>query len=110
MAVISSKAISQKEVFLSNENLLEIKSIIEGQIQYNFKALNDSLINNIQNMLDDYISGKEDNKDKDALISEVARLKMKLKEKSYEVAQLREKVKKLENRKRGVFSKIFGVN
>lgn len=45
-------------------------------------------------------------KERDVLICENAKLKMKVKEKSYEVAELKEKIKRLENN-RGFFKRIF---
>ena len=47
------------------------------------------------------------NKERDVLICENAKLKMKIKEKSYEVAELRENIKRLENNNGGFFKKIF---
>ncbi|WP_129597125.1 MerR family transcriptional regulator [Anaerophilus nitritogenes] len=46
-------------------------------------------------------------KEKDVLICENARLKMKVKEKSYEMAQLREKMKRLEEKNKPFWKKIF---
>ena len=45
-------------------------------------------------------------KERDVLICENAKLKMKIKEKSYEVVELKEKIKRMENNK-GLFQKIL---
>ena len=47
------------------------------------------------------------NKERDVLICENAKLKMKLKEKSYEVADLKEKLKREREANKSIFKKIF---
>lgn len=47
-------------------------------------------------------------KERDILICENAKLKMKVKEKSYEVAELKEKLKRERHNNRGILKKIFG--
>lgn len=49
------------------------------------------------------------NQEKDILICENAKLKMKLKEKSYEVAELKEKLKREQNKKVSIIARIFGT-
>lgn len=51
---------------------------------------------------------EEITKEKDVLICENARLKMKVKEKSYEVAELKEKLNRSENKKIPFWKKVFG--
>ncbi|NMB27131.1 MAG: MerR family transcriptional regulator [Tissierellia bacterium] len=48
-------------------------------------------------------------KERDVLICENAKLKMKVKEKSYETAELKDKIKRLENNK-GLLQRIFKTN
>ncbi len=62
----------------------------------------------IEDLKEEIISLRNEinSKERDVLICENAKLKMKIKEKSYEVAELKEKVKKMENNK-GFFQKIF---
>ncbi|NLJ79082.1 MAG: MerR family transcriptional regulator [Tissierellia bacterium] len=48
-------------------------------------------------------------KERDVLICENAKLKMKVKEKSYETAELREKVKRMESEK-GFLQRIFNIS
>lgn len=47
------------------------------------------------------------NKEQDVLICENAKLKMKVKEKSYEVAELKEKLKREKNANKSIFKRIF---
>ncbi len=60
----------------------------------------------IEELRDEIIALKEEltNKERDILVCENAKLKMKVKEKSYEVAELKEKVKRYEYNG-GFFSK-----
>lgn len=46
-------------------------------------------------------------KERDVLICENAKLKMKVKEKTYEIAELKEKLKRQESKKFSLFGKIF---
>jgi hypothetical protein len=46
-------------------------------------------------------------KERDVLICENAKLKMKVKEKSYEVAELKEKINRRENSESNFFKRIF---
>lgn len=48
------------------------------------------------------------NQEKDVLICENAKLKMKIKERSYEVAELKEKLKREKHKKASIFAKLFG--
>ena len=54
-------------------------------------------------MLRKEISSKE----RDVLICENAKLKMKVKEKSYEVAELREQIKRKDNSNKNIFKRLF---
>lgn len=75
------------------------------------KVLNDNTANNtkkIEELKEEIINLRNElnSKERDVLICENAKLKMKVKEKSYEVAELKEKIKRMEN-KEGFFQKIF---
>jgi DNA-binding transcriptional MerR regulator len=87
-------------------NLSEIKNLLEEKLDGSFKSLSSTLVKELKSTLNDFDAGYK-NEDKDTLISENARLKMKLKEKSYETANLREKLKKLENKRGSFFKKLF---
>lgn len=90
----------------TSNNLIEIRRVIEDKFDDNFNNLSKVLIGEIQGTLnsfkDDYI-----NEDKDALISENARLRMKLKERAYEAAMLKDKLKRYENSKGSFFKRLF---
>ncbi len=75
------------------------------------KVLNDNTVNNtkkIEELKEEIINLRNElnSKERDVLICENAKLKMKVKEKSYEVAELKEKIERMEN-KEGFFQKIF---
>ncbi|WP_432664867.1 MerR family transcriptional regulator [Wukongibacter baidiensis] len=88
------------------QNLIEIRKIIQDKLDDNFNNLSKVLVEEIQgtlnNFKDEYV-----NEDKDALISENARLKMKLKERAYEAAMLKDKLKRYENSKGSFLKRIF---
>ncbi|WIF94711.1 MerR family transcriptional regulator [Caminicella sporogenes] len=90
-------------------SLHKIKEIISREIDDGIKTLSQNLIEEMQTVFGDIKKNNEEykNNDKDALISENARLRMKLKEKAYELAILKEKLKRLENSKKSIFAKIF---
>lgn len=89
-----------------SKNIQEIGNMLEERLEDNFKNLSSTLVHELKESLDDF---KDDyrNDDKDALISENARLKMKLKERAYETAILREKLKKTERKKGSIFKRLF---
>ncbi|MCX7903975.1 MAG: MerR family transcriptional regulator [Caloramator sp.] len=60
-------------------------------------------INELLNQLNQNISSKE----RDLLITENMKLKMELKQKSYEIMELKEKLRYERERKKGFFSRIF---
>lgn len=92
-----AKEISEnlQEVFM--EKLIKV---IESNKEYNSKLIQE-LVDEISNLRQELNS-----KERDVLICENAKLKMKVKEKSYEVAQLRERIKKIEDSK-GFLKKLF---
>lgn len=90
-----------------SKNLIEIRKMLEEKLDNNFKNLGSTLVQEVKSTLHDFDAGYR-NEDKDALISENARLKMKLKERAYETAILREKLKRLENKKGSFLNKLFG--
>jgi DNA-binding transcriptional MerR regulator len=65
----------------------------------------------IQKLIDEITALRNElnSKERDVLICENAKLKMKIKEKSYEIAELKEKIKRLENNE-GLLKKIFKRN
>lgn len=117
IAVTSSEQlVISKDFMPSNPNinmdfgkrLVEIKKVVQEELDDNFKILSRDLIEEVHGVLEYLKEGK--NEDKDTLISENARLRMKLKEKAYEIAMLREKVKRMEQKKGSFFGRIFSIN
>lgn len=102
-----------------NIDLVELANTISNNLQENFfNKLLEVLENNkeynaqiIKELTDEIINLRNElnSKEKDVLICENAKLKMKIKEKSYEVAELKEKIKRMESNK-GFFRKIFNRN
>lgn len=88
---------------LHDKFINSLKEIIARNKEYNdqmFEKLMDEIVS-LRNELN--------SKERDILICENAKLKMKVKEKSYEVAQLKEKINRLENN-RGFLKKLFRKN
>ena len=84
---------------LQEELLLELSKIINN---------NHGNREIIEELRDEIIALREEltSKERDVLVCENAKLKMKVKEKSYEVAELKEKVKRYEHNE-GFFQKVF---
>jgi len=81
----------------------EILMILE---KYNYKNEINELKQKIEE-LTQQLNNEEKNKDKDILICENAKLKLKVKEKSYEVAELKDKLKRQEHQKISIFQRIL---
>lgn len=79
----------------------EIKPVIIENNNENFKALGD-LKEEIATLRREINS-----QERDVLITENAKLRMKVKEKSYETAQMKERIKRLEYSKSGFLNKMF---
>jgi len=60
--------------------------------------------------LSQQLNNPEKNTDKDVLICENAKLKLKVKEKSYEIAELKDKLKRQEQKKISIFQRLFKIN
>ncbi|WP_066497000.1 helix-turn-helix domain-containing protein [Abyssisolibacter fermentans] len=101
MTTSSSAPTKNQITELSSYIKNEIKEILILNDEKNIKAIND-LNNKIEELTCEIRS-----KERDILICENAKLKMKIKEKSYEVAELREKLKREQNSRKGLFKKIF---
>ncbi|HSH34876.1 MerR family transcriptional regulator [Schnuerera sp.] len=88
-------SINLEEVFFDG-----LIKTLESNTQYNEEIIKE-LMSEITALRNELSS-----KERDVLICENAKLKMKVKEKSYEVAELRERIKRMENNK-SFFQKIF---
>ncbi len=83
----------------------EILTILE---KYSYKNEIDELKQKIEE-LTQQLNNEEKNKDKDVLICENAKLKLKVKEKSYEIAELKDKLKRQEYQKTSIFQRILKI-
>lgn len=95
--ILLAKEISQN---MQDSFFNRLIDILESNKEHNtqiIKELTDEII---------ALRNELNSKERDVLICENAKLKMKVKEKSYEVAELKEKIKRLENN-RGFFKRIF---
>lgn len=94
----------------SENTLMDIKntvSIIEELLSQSILSFSDEIKSELRVAIRE-LNEERLNDDKDTLISENARLKMKLKERAYEAAQLKDKVRKLEKNSGSIIKKIFG--
>lgn len=93
---------------ISDEICTNIENIIVNQIKPLISEKEESNIKLIEELKEEIVNLRNDlnSKERDVLICENAKLKMKVKEKSYEVAELREKVKRQESSK-SIFKKLF---
>lgn len=92
-----------QEISNNLHNILneELKPLIDSKYGSNEQIILE-LKEEIENLREE-ISSKE----RDVLICENVKLKMKIKEKSYEAAELREELKRKENANKGFFKKMF---
>lgn len=81
----------------------ELIEVLNNNNEYSTKT--------IEELRDEIIGLRDElnSKERDVLICENAKLKMKVKEKSYETAELRDRLKRIEN-KESFFKKIFKSN
>lgn len=95
---------------------IEISKSLEEMF---FARLNDVItksnqdsIGIIKELKDEIIALRQEinSKERDVLICENAKLKMGLKEKTYEIMELKDKIKKYESSQIGFFKKIFGIS
>ena len=93
---------------ISDEICTNIENIIINQIKPLISEKEESNIKLIEGLKEEIVKLRNDlnSKERDVLICENAKLKMKVKEKSYEVAELRDKVKRQESSK-NIFKKLF---
>ncbi|MEY8303112.1 MerR family transcriptional regulator [Anaerosalibacter bizertensis] len=99
---------------LSQEISNELSQVITSKLTEEIKVIlnfnqenGDKLIMELKNEIEQ-LRKELTSKERDVLICENAKLKLKVKEKSYEVAGLKEKVKRMESSNKGFFKKIFG--
>ena len=104
--------ISTKEninsVELAKEISLNLQEVFFNDLIKIFDSNNKYSAEKMEELKEEIIARRNEinSKERDVLICENAKLKMKVKEKSYETAELREKVKRMDNNK-GLLQKIF---
>ena len=104
--------ISTKEninsVKLAKEISLNLQEVFFNDLIKIFDSNNKYSAEKMEELKEEIIALRNEinSKERDVLICENAKLKMKVKEKSYETAELREKVKRMDNNK-GLLQKIF---
>ncbi|AOY77237.1 MerR family transcriptional regulator [Clostridium formicaceticum] len=96
-AIESNGALIQEEFQnLLNQTLLSIQQL---DYRKEIEALSEKI---------DELKNEMVNQEKDILICENAKLKMQIKEKSYELAELKDRIKREEHKKKSILKKIFG--
>jgi hypothetical protein len=109
--------VPNKSFDVANIDTTEISKEISGNVQQLLleelvpilKNGNEHSINTINELKEEIIMLRNEinSKERDVLICENAKLKMKVKEKSYEVAELKEKINRRENSESNFFKRIF---
>lgn len=107
--------IQHKELDISNI-ALEISKSLEELF---FERLDEVITKNNNNSIEIIEDLKEEiralrvemnSKERDVLVCENAKLKMRLKEKTFESIELKEKINKLQDNQIGFFKRLFGMN
>ncbi len=107
--------IQHKELDISNI-ALEISKSLEELF---FERLDEVITKNNNNSIEIIEGLKEEiralrlemnSKERDVLVCENAKLKMRLKEKTFESIELKEKIRKLQDNQTGFFKRVFGMN
>ncbi|WP_069649526.1 helix-turn-helix domain-containing protein [Caloranaerobacter ferrireducens] len=106
---ITSVTFQSNDISNGKNFIVEFQNNLLEKIQ---ETLNQNNINNIEILKElkteiEQLKHEIKNKERDVLICENAKLKMKLKEKSYEVAELKEKLKREREANKSIFKKIF---
>lgn len=106
---ITSVTLQSNDVTYEKGFIVEIQNNLLKKIQ---ETLNQNSISNIEILKElkseiEQLKHEIKNKERDVLICENAKLKMKLKEKSYEVVELKEKLKREKEANKSIFKKIF---
>ena len=111
----SALDIQHKELDISNI-ALEISKSLEELF---FERLDEVITKNNNNSIEIIEGLKEEiralrlemnSKERDVLVCENAKLKMRLKEKTFESIELKEKIRKLQDNQTGFFKRVFGMN
>lgn len=87
-----------------------ISNMMNSGINLKLEEMKNEIIDSFNNTIKNQqllIEDQELRKDKDVFISENARLKMKIKEKAYEIADLKDKIKRLDTAKEPFWKRFF---
>ncbi|TCO79785.1 MerR family transcriptional regulator [Marinisporobacter balticus] len=91
---------------------MNINDTVNANVNYKLEETKNEIIACVTSILkekENLETGDAMKKEKDILLCENARLKMKVKEKAYELAELKEKMNRLDHKKKGVFERIFSI-
>lgn len=97
-----SKPITNNETPLKKDICNSLNHAISLIKEFNYKTDIEELSLKIDDLKNQLV-----NQEKDILICENAKLKMKIKERSYEVAELKDKLKREQHKKVSIFAKLF---
>lgn len=110
VAVGNELVLPKDQLGTSETTLMDIKntvSVIEDLLSQSILNFSDDIKSELRVAIRE-LNEERLNDDKDTLISENARLKMKLKERAYETAQLKDKLRKHEKSSGSILKKFFG--
>jgi len=98
-------------VDISQEILTSIQKIIINELEPKLIERENKGLRAIEELKEEVIELRNEinSKERDVLICENAKLKMKMKERAYETAELKEKLKREQNSNKSIFRKIFKV-
>jgi len=110
-AVTSLNKKENHMVDLSQEILTSIQKIIINELEPKLIERENKGLRAIEELKEEVIELRNEinSKERDVLICENAKLKMKMKERAYETAELKEKLKREQNSNKSIFKKIFKV-
>lgn len=94
---------------LNEKIILNIQKIVVDELEPLIKETNQNNTKLIEELKEEIIILRNDinNKERDVLICENAKLKMKVKEKTYENLELKEQIKEQQNKHKNIFARIF---
>lgn len=93
----------------NNQELSLLVNDIKENVNSGINSLNNNFKQSLEDVLTEINTLKKEfaQKDQDIILSENAKLKMKVKQKSYEIAELKEQLNRERNRKKSIFKRIF---
>ena len=102
-------------ITISNENFKKHQDFsmlvnnIRENIDNSVNTLNDNFQNSFKDVMSEinFLKKEQEEKDQDIILCENAKLKMKIKQKSYEIAELKEQLNKEKNKKKSILKRIF---